>query len=104
VHGNVIVTAVDHKPKRTTDLQRLHNLEANPRVSVLADHYDEDWSQLWWVRADGHARILRGPDRTKPLEWLLAKYDQYADNPPAGPVIWIEATRWRGWAGRVVGP
>lgn len=98
LHGNTIVTAIDHKPKRTTNLQRLRNLEANPHISVLADHYTEDWSLLWWVRADGVARTLRGDDRAEPISWLLAKYEQYAANPPAGPVIWIDITRWRFWS------
>ena len=50
--GDVIVVAVDHKPKRTTELQRLRNIRREPRVSFLADHYSQDWEQLWWVRAD----------------------------------------------------
>ena len=56
--GDTIYHAVDHKPKRTTALKRLANLRADPRASVLADAYDEDWTRLWWARADGVARIL----------------------------------------------
>jgi PPOX class probable F420-dependent enzyme len=96
LHGNVIVSAIDHKPKRTNDLKRLRNIATNPRVSVLADHYTDDWSLLWWVRADGHARILHG--NPEPISWLVAKYDQYTNRPPAGPVIWIDITRWRYWS------
>jgi len=59
VAGDVIVTAVDEvKPKRTRALARLANIAAEPRVSVLADHYDEDWTRLWWVRADGTATVV----------------------------------------------
>ena len=54
-------TAVDAKPKTTTRLRRLSNIRGNHRVAVLADHYDEDWSALWWVRADGDAAILDDP-------------------------------------------
>ena len=97
LHGNVIVSAIDHKPKRSTNLKRLRNIAVNPRVSVLADHYDEDWSLLWWIRCDGLARVLHGPDRAEPITWLAAKYDQYAEHPPAGPVIWIEVSTWRSW-------
>jgi len=100
LHGDVAAIAVDHKPKRSTDLKRLRNIEANPRVSLLADHYDEDWTRLWWVRVDGHARILTGDDRAEPVSWLVAKYPQYASRPPAGPVIHIAITTWRGWAYR----
>ena len=55
----VIYTAVDAKPKSTQRSRRLANIEANPHVSVLVDHYADDWSQLWWVRADGVAVIHR---------------------------------------------
>ena len=98
VHGDTLVTAVDHKPKRTAALRRLANIEATGRVSVLADGYDEDWSRLWWVRADGTASVLRAAaDRAEPVRWLLAKYPQYADRPPAGPVVRVAITGWRGW-------
>lgn len=98
LRGDVVVIAVDHKPKRTTELRRLRNIEANSRVCVLVDHYDEDWSQLWWVRVDGDARVLRGDDRAEPVRWLAHKYARYQDRPPAGPVIWIGILAWRGWA------
>ena len=61
--GDTIYTAVDQKRKVTTRLQRLRNVATDPRVSVLADHYDdEDWSSLWWVRADGAARVVTPGD------------------------------------------
>ncbi|GAB2997294.1 TIGR03668 family PPOX class F420-dependent oxidoreductase [Amycolatopsis acidiphila] len=91
-----IVFAVDHKPKRSTDLRRLRNIAANPAVSFLADGYDEDWSRLWWVRADGTARVL-GSDPAA-IEALRAKYPQYRERPPEGPVVRTEVTAWRGWS------
>jgi PPOX class probable F420-dependent enzyme len=93
--GEKVVFAVDAKPKATTDLRRLRNIRANPRVSLLVDRYDEDWSRLWWVRADGVARIL---DQGGPVEGLVAKYPRYRDQPPAGPVVEVTVTRWSGWA------
>ena len=59
--GDLIFTVVDAKPKTTTDLRRLRNIGAEPRVAVLADHYEDDWDGLWWARADGLATILRDP-------------------------------------------
>lgn len=98
--GDSIYTVVDAKPKTTTDLRRLRNIEADPRVAVLADHYEDDWDALWWARADGHATILRDPaDLTGPLELLAARYRQYRADPPGGPLIWVQADRWSGWAG-----
>jgi PPOX class probable F420-dependent enzyme len=96
---DTIAIAVDHKPKRTTELERLRNVRADPRVAVLADHYEEDWSRLWWVRADGLARVVgEGPERTEAVRRLCAKYPQYRGREPAGPVILIRVTSVRGWA------
>lgn len=97
---SVIVLAVDHKPKRSRDLKRLRNIEANPAICLLVDHYDEDWTQLWWSRADGTATILRGEDMTEPIDRLVAKYPQYRDIRPSGPVISIDVHGWTGWAAR----
>jgi len=102
VDGDSIVSAVDHKPKRTTRLRRLANIAANPRVSVLADHYEDDWSKLWWARADGLARIVEpGADEHDSVVTLLAgRYDQYDERRPDGPAIVISVSRWSGWRAR----
>ncbi len=92
--GDALYTAVDEKPKRTRALQRLRNIEADPRVEVLIDHYDDDWSQLWWVRLRGTARIVDDP---RAVELLAAKYPQYRVEEPAGPVIAVaieERSEW----------
>jgi PPOX class probable F420-dependent enzyme len=102
VDGNYIYTAVDAKPKNETagrGLQRLRNIEAEPRVAVLADHYGDDWASLWWVRADGRASIVTEPDRAaRPIALLTARYPQYRDVALPGPVIAIRVERWVGWA------
>jgi PPOX class probable F420-dependent enzyme len=99
VHGDVIVFAIDHKPKTSTNLKRLRNIEENPQVALLVDTYDEDWTHLWWARADGVGRVLRRTEeRRQPLEWLCAKYPQYQEKVPAGPVVWIDVRAWRGWS------
>ncbi|MCF3135095.1 TIGR03668 family PPOX class F420-dependent oxidoreductase [Streptomyces olivochromogenes] len=100
-----IVTAVDRKPKTTTRLKRLRNIAARPDVCLLADAYDEDWERLWWVRADGAARVLL-PDAADSAERdacaaavtvLRDKYPQYWDAPPHGPVIAVTVRHWTGW-------
>jgi PPOX class probable F420-dependent enzyme len=96
--GDRIYSAVDHKPKSTRSLRRLANLRANPNATLLVDHYADDWSTLWWVRADGTGRVLdEGPDLAGALALLVAKYHQYGEAPPAGPVIALDVTTWRGW-------
>ncbi len=102
INGDLIYIAIDHKPKTTTTgLKRLRNIERNPNVCLLADHYEEDWTALWWVRVDGRAAIRTLPDACQaPLDLLAAKYPQYRQRRPNGPVIAIEAERWTAWAGR----
>lgn len=96
--GDVIVTAVDQKPKRTAQLKRLRNIAANPHVALLVDHYEDDWSRLWWVRADGEAELAASAAHPDLLAALVAKYPQYRENPPTGTLIMIRVTRWSGWA------
>ncbi|MFI7274216.1 TIGR03668 family PPOX class F420-dependent oxidoreductase [Streptomyces sp. NPDC049879] len=96
--GDTVVIAIDHKPKQHRGLKRLRNIAANPLVCLLADQYDDDWSQLWWARADGSADVLGVAACPDEIEWLESKYSQYRDHPPEGPVIRIEVTRWTGWA------
>jgi PPOX class probable F420-dependent enzyme len=98
--GNVIYGAVDAKPKRHAALRRLANIAAEPRVTVLADHYDEDWTALWWVRADGVARVLAAADPASRagLAALVGRYPQYRVTPPTGPVVAIEVQRWSAWS------
>jgi PPOX class probable F420-dependent enzyme len=98
-HGDHVYSAVDGKPKSTRDLQRLRNIRADPRVTMLADHYEEDWALLWWVRAEGEATILAGPaEMAGPLRLLAGRYPQYREVPAAGPVISVAVRRWTGWA------
>ncbi len=95
--GTAIISAVDAKPKSTTALRRLDNIAANPFISVLVDDYDEDWTQLWWARADGWARI-QAVAEVPGFDALVARYPQYRDSPPAGPVIVISVDHWSGWS------
>ncbi|HEX9645322.1 MAG TPA: TIGR03668 family PPOX class F420-dependent oxidoreductase [Acidimicrobiia bacterium] len=97
VIGNRIVSAVDHKAKTTTRLARLANIAADPRVCVLTDHYDDDWNALWWVRADGLARVVDTEQAADAVAALVAKYPQYAERSPVGPVVEVDVTRWSGW-------
>ncbi|MCC5577715.1 TIGR03668 family PPOX class F420-dependent oxidoreductase [Microtetraspora sp. AC03309] len=97
--GDTIVTAVDHKPKTTTNLRRIRDIRENPNVCVLADHYADNWDELWWVRADGYATIAEDDaERAPALASLAGKYAQYRDRPPAGPVIMIQVTAWNSWS------
>ena len=99
VDGDVVYTAVDHKPKRTSRLARLDDIRRSPAVGLVVDHYEDDWSALWWVRLDGSARVVEdGPDWERGIDLLVAKYHQYQERRPTGPVIVIAVERGRSWS------
>jgi PPOX class probable F420-dependent enzyme len=99
LEGDVLYSAVDEKPKRSQRLKRLENIRSHPEVTVLVDHYEEDWTRLWWVRLDGTASVLEeGPEREHALSLLREKYEQYRAQPPTGPVIAVRIGRRRAWA------
>lgn len=98
LQDDVIYTAVDGKPKSTKRLRRLANIGDNDQVSLLVDHYAEDWAQLWWVRADGTATVHHGGEPLhRGYAALRGKYAQYADVPLDGPVIAVDVHRWSWW-------
>ena len=95
--GETIYSVVDEKPKRTVRLRRIENLRERPAAAVLADHYDEDWSRLWWVRADGLARVLDGcgEEAARAVALLAARYPQQR---AAGAVLAVDVERWSAWS------
>jgi PPOX class probable F420-dependent enzyme len=97
--GETLYTAVDRKPKRSRRLRRVENARTRPDVTVLVDHYEEDWQRLWWIRVRGRARVLDGgEERERALALLTAKYPQYRRQPPDGPVVAIDVTQVRAWS------
>ena len=99
VEGDTLYSAVDRKPKRSRTLRRIENARERPDVTILVDHYDDDWSRLWWIRLRGRARVLDdGAERERALALLADKYPQYRDEPPDGPVLAVDITEVRDWA------
>ena len=104
--GERIYFAIDEKPKRQTGLalKRMRNIAENPRVAVVIDHYEEDWSQLAYVMIRGHARVVEDAE-----EYLLAmrhlrdKYLQYRGmsmTPEKNPIVKIEPESVHAWGAR----
>ena len=97
--GDTLYTAVDKKPKRSTKLRRIENARIRPDVTILVDHYEEDWRRLWWIRLRGRARVLDdGEERVRALALLQEKYPQYRTEPPDGPVLAVDVTEVREWS------
>ncbi|GAA1693757.1 TIGR03668 family PPOX class F420-dependent oxidoreductase [Fodinicola feengrottensis] len=94
---DLIYVTVDHKPKSTRSLRRLANIAANDQVSFLVDVYEDDWTRLWWARADCRA-VVRDEVAADVLALLQAKYEQYVEHPPAGPLIAAQVRTWSGWS------
>jgi len=98
LEGDRLVSIVDQKPKSTTRLRRLANIRAHPEVTVLVDHYEDDWERLWWVRLRGGASVIAdGPGFAEAVEALTDRYPQYVDAPPPGPVVSVAVEDWTGW-------
>ena len=96
--GDTLYSAVDRKPKHSSKLRRIENARARPDVTILVDHYEEDWDGLWWIRLRGRARVLDDSDeRERALALLQEKYPQYRTEPPDGPVLAVDVTEVREW-------
>jgi PPOX class probable F420-dependent enzyme len=96
--ADTLYSAIDAKPKSTFALRRVENITANGAASLMVDHYEEDWTQLWWVRIDGTGRIVdETPERERAIDLLASKYRQYDEVPPTGPVLAIDIESWRSW-------
>ena len=99
IDGDTLYSAVDSKPKRSTTLRRIENARERPRVTILVDHYEDDWSGLWWLRLRGRARVLdEGEELEQALRLLREKYPQYRDEPPGPPVLAVDVTEVREWS------
>lgn len=99
---------IDEKPKKVADprdLARVHDIAARPRVSVLVDAWDEDWSHLGWLRLQGNARLIdpigeSEPEHANALRLLREKYPQYKSHAlETRPIIRIEVDQARSWFG-----
>jgi PPOX class probable F420-dependent enzyme len=96
--GETLYTAVDAKPKRSRRLRRIENARDRPDVVVLVDHYQHDWTRLWWVRLRGRARVLDDAEEAeRALGLLKEKYEQYRRECPGLPVLAVDIREWSGW-------
>jgi PPOX class probable F420-dependent enzyme len=99
VERDTLYSIADPKPKDGLDLLRHRNIAASPAVSVLVHEYHEPWDGIWWVRADGLARVVEsGPERDAAIRLLRAKYPDYATwSTPFGAATVVEIDRVSSW-------
>ena len=98
--GDAIYSAVDEKPKRTPELRRLHNIRSNHNVTLMVDHYEDDWKAVWWARAEGTATVVEdGTERERARALLTAKYEEYREGVEVvGAAVVVLVSRWSGWS------
>lgn len=103
VVDGLVCSAIDRvKPKSDARLARLRDVDRDPRVGLLADRYDDDWSKLWWVRLDAVAAEHTGGEmRERALDALQRKYPPYRDERPDGAVLVLTPTAWTGWTAQL---
>ncbi|HEX3689955.1 MAG TPA: TIGR03668 family PPOX class F420-dependent oxidoreductase [Solirubrobacteraceae bacterium] len=103
VSQEAVYSVVDAKPKRTLALRRLANVAENPHVALLVDHYDDrDWGALWWVRAEGVARVLDPAsaveaERAEASHAVQLLRERYPQQQAVGLVLAVGVERWSGW-------
>jgi PPOX class probable F420-dependent enzyme len=96
--GQSLYSAVDAKPKRSRKLRRVANARERSAVTVLVDHYEDDWGRLWWVSFRGRGRVLdTGVEAERALRLLADKYEQYRRERPGRPVLAVDILEWRSW-------
>ena len=96
--GQSLYSAVDAKPKRSRKLRRVANARERSAVTVLVDHYEDDWGRLWWVSLRGRGRVLdTGVEAERALRLLAEKYEQYRRERPGRPVLAVDILEWRSW-------
>jgi PPOX class probable F420-dependent enzyme len=97
--GDLVYSVIDEKPKRTTRLRRVRNIEEHGRATLVVDHYEEDWSRLGWVMLRADASILGGGDEhAGAIRRLRDRYAQYLDMTlDEAPVLRLRVTRVNEW-------
>ena len=96
--GGAVWSAIDSKPKRTAEPARVRLLRRRPEAALCVDRYDDDWSRLAWVQLLGRVDVLDAAAGVAGLDALIAKYPQYREQPPPGPLLRLTVQRALSWS------
>ena len=100
--GDELISPIDHKPKTGEVLRRVKNISRDDRVTLLIDHWDEDWTQLAWLMVRGRATV--DTEATLPvMRELNERYEQYENDERHDALIRIRPTRLSWWAWSPIG-
>jgi PPOX class probable F420-dependent enzyme len=97
VADGAVWSAIDDKPKRRPEPARVEYLRRRPEASLLVDRYDDDWTTLAWVQLLGRIDVVPADSAPVALDALAAKYAQYADLAPPGPLLRLAVERTLHW-------
>jgi PPOX class probable F420-dependent enzyme len=92
-----IWSAIDQKPKRAEEPARLRFLRRDPRAALTVDRYSDDWDELAWVQVLGSVSILELSEGDAGFQALIAKYEQYREEAPPGPLLALQPERYLWW-------
>ena len=92
-----IWSAIDQKPKRAEEPARLRFLRRDPRAALTVDRYTDDWEELAWVQVLGRVSIVELAAGRPGLDALSAKYQQYEEEAPPGPLLALDPRRYLWW-------
>jgi PPOX class probable F420-dependent enzyme len=90
-------SAIDQKPKRAAEPARVGFLRRDPRAALTVDRYSDDWEELAWVQVLGSVEIIELSEGADGLAALSAKYEQYREEEPPGPLLALEPHRYLWW-------
>lgn len=96
--GGAVWSAIDSKPKRTAEPARVRLLRRRPEAALCVDRYDDDWGRLAWVQLLGCVDVLDAAAGVPGLDALIAKYPQYREQPPPGPLLRLTVQRALSWS------
>jgi PPOX class probable F420-dependent enzyme len=97
VAGGAVWSAIDEKPKRRPEPARVEYLRRRPEASLVVDEYSDDWTRLAWVQLLGRIDVVPAGSAPDAMGALAARYSQYAERTPPGPLLRLTVERTLHW-------
>ena len=95
--GGAVWSAIDQKPKRPGEPARVRYLRRRPEAALCVDRYEDAWERLAWVQLLGRVEVVPAEEAEPALAALAAKYPQYGESRPPGPLLRVAVERALFW-------